>query len=29
MINNDVNLQHIFTITKQNINNLVTLEKRA
>ena len=29
MINNDVNLQHIFTITKQKLNNLITLEKRA
>jgi hypothetical protein len=29
MINNDVNLQHIFTITKQKLNNFVTLEKRA
>jgi hypothetical protein len=29
MINNGVNLQHIFTITKQKLNNLVTLEKRA
>ena len=27
MINNDVNLQHIFTITKQKLNNSVTLEK--
>ena len=25
MINNDVNLQHIFTITKQKLNNFVTL----
>jgi hypothetical protein len=29
MINIDVNLQHIFTITKQKLNNFVTLEKRA
>jgi hypothetical protein len=28
MINNDVNLQHIFTLTKQKLNNFVTLEKR-
>lgn len=27
MINNDVNLQHVFTITKQKLNNFVTLEK--
>jgi hypothetical protein len=29
MINNDVNLQHIFTLTKQKLNNFVTLEKRV
>jgi len=29
MINNNVNLQHIFTLTKQKLNNFVTLEKRA
>jgi hypothetical protein len=29
MINSDVNLQHIFTLTKQKLNNFVTLEKRA
>jgi hypothetical protein len=29
MINNDINLQHIFTLTKQKLNNFVTLEKRA
>jgi hypothetical protein len=29
MINNDVNLQHIFTLTKQKLNNFVTLEKRT
>jgi hypothetical protein len=29
MINNDVNLQHIFTITKQKLNNFVTLKKRT
>lgn len=29
MINNDVNLQHIFTITKQKLNNFVTLEKKT
>jgi hypothetical protein len=27
MINIDVKLQHIFTITKQNLNNFVTLKK--
>jgi hypothetical protein len=29
MINNEVNLQHIFTLTKQKLNNFVTLEKRV
>lgn len=29
MINNGVNLQHFFTLTKQKLNNLVTLEKRT
>jgi hypothetical protein len=29
MIINEVNLQHIFTLTKQKLNNFVTLEKRA
>jgi hypothetical protein len=29
MINSDVNLQYIFTLTKQKLNNFVTLEKRT
>ena len=29
MINNHINLRHIFTLTKQKLNNFVTLEKRA